>query len=62
MGTRVAFGSKLLDELQMSCPPEIAEEIGQLGVKAIRKAGEHLKMRVPMEGEYIVGRNWAECH
>lgn len=50
------------DELQFSCPPEIADEIGQLGVKAIRKAGEHLKMRVPMEGEYIVGRMWAECH
>lgn len=50
------------DELQFSCPPEIAEEIGQLGVKAIRKAGEHLKMRVPMEGEYIVGEDWSRCH
>jgi hypothetical protein len=50
------------DELQFSCPPEIADEVGTLGVSAIRKAGEFLKMRVPMEGEYIVGRNWAECH
>ncbi len=50
------------DEVQISCPPEIAEEIGELGVKSIEKAGEHLKMRVPMTGEYVVGANWKWCH
>lgn len=50
------------DELQLSCPPSIADEIGKIGVECISKAGRYLKMRVPMTGEYIVGSNWAECH
>jgi DNA polymerase-1 len=50
------------DELQVSCDPAIADEVGQLGVKAIRKAGEYLKMRVPMEGEYKIGESWRTTH
>jgi DNA polymerase I-like protein with 3'-5' exonuclease and polymerase domains len=50
------------DEGQMSCDPSVADEIGMLGVKAIRKAGEYLKLKVPMDGEYKVGSSWAETH
>jgi DNA polymerase I len=37
-------------------------EVGELGVKSIREAGEFYGMRVPMDAEYKVGRNWAETH
>lgn len=50
------------DELQVSCPPEVAGEIGQLVADAIEEAGAKLKIAVKMEGEYKVGRNWCETH
>jgi hypothetical protein len=39
-----------------------AETIGQLSVKALRRAGEYLALRCPIDGEFKVGKNWAECH
>lgn len=50
------------DEYQLSSPPDLANEIGQIGVEAIEQAGRYLKMRVPMSGEYIVGTSWASTH
>ena len=50
------------DEIQISCPPEIADEIGTIVANAIKKAGELLKIAVPMEGEFKVGKNWCETH
>jgi DNA polymerase I-like protein with 3'-5' exonuclease and polymerase domains len=50
------------DELLVSCPPDIADEIGQLGVKSIVKAGEYLKLRVPLDAEYKIGKSWRETH
>lgn len=46
----------------MSAPPEIAEELGQMFAKAIELAGERLKLKVPLAGEYMVGDNWRETH
>ena len=50
------------DEAQFSLPPEIAEEVGELCIKAIKMSGEHFGIRVPLDGEYKIGRNWRECH
>jgi hypothetical protein len=50
------------DEEQWECDPEIAEEVGKLGVLSITKAGEFLKLNVPLTGEYKIGNNWAETH
>lgn len=50
------------DEFVWGCHEDIAEEIGQLGVKSIQKAGEYLKMLVPLNGEYKIGQNWATVH
>lgn len=50
------------DEAQYDCPEEVAEEIGQMGARAITKAGEFFKMNVPLAGSYSVGQNWAETH
>lgn len=50
------------DEWQIECDPEIADKVGQAGVAAIKKAGELLNCRVPMDGEYRIGKNWSETH
>ena len=45
-----------------SADPEVAEEIGQMLVDGIKKAGTMLKMQVPLDGEFKVGNNAAEIH
>jgi DNA polymerase-1 len=50
------------DEVQFSCKPEHAEELGQLFVDSIKNAGKVLKVRCPLDGEYKVGANWKETH
>lgn len=35
---------------------------GELMVKAIEEAYVEMGFRVPISGEYLVGRNWADCH
>lgn len=36
--------------------------IGELGVQSIREAGKKLGINLDLDGEYQVGRNWAETH
>ena len=50
------------DELEYECEKEVAEEVSKLIEKAIMKAGEYLKLRVPLAGEGKVGKNWKEVH
>lgn len=50
------------DEIQLQVKSEIADDVGRLSVQAIREAGENLGFRCPLDGEYKVGRNWAETH
>lgn len=50
------------DEYAYDCPPEIADEVGNMGVKSIEAAGRYLKMRVLVTGEYKIGTNWAGVH
>lgn len=50
------------DEWQIDCAVQDAERVGQLACKAMRVSGRFLKFRVPMDGDYRIGRNWAETH
>lgn len=50
------------DELQFECDEEVAEEVGQTLVDAIKIAGERLQIQMPLDGEYAVGKSWAETH
>lgn len=50
------------DEVQFSCLPEHADELGKLFCDSLTKAGEQLKFKCRLDGEYKVGANWAETH
>lgn len=50
------------DEMSFECEKEVAEEVAQMIVQAIVKAGELLKLKVPLAGEGKVGYNWCETH
>lgn len=50
------------DEVQILARPEIADEIGTIAVEAVRETGRRLGLKVPLDGEYKVGENWALTH
>jgi DNA polymerase I-like protein with 3'-5' exonuclease and polymerase domains len=50
------------DEAQLECPKDIAEEVGKAFKQSIIEAGEHFKLRCPLDGEYKIGANWRKTH
>lgn len=50
------------DEWQSITKESDAEEHGKIKVQAIKDAGEDIGFRVPLDGEYKIGANWAETH
>ena len=50
------------DEYQLYVRKGLEEQVGEIAVNAIRKAGEYFKFRCPLDGEYKVGANWKETH
>jgi DNA polymerase I-like protein with 3'-5' exonuclease and polymerase domains len=56
------FVANVHDEWQIEVQEEDAELVGKLGVQAIQQAGEVLKLRCPLTGEFRVGNNWKDTH
>jgi hypothetical protein len=51
------------DEWQLECVDEpVAKVVGEMGCKAIQRAGKDLGIRVPLDGDFKVGSTWAETH
>lgn len=50
------------DEYQLLVKKGYEEDVGRIAVNAFRRAGEYFNFRIPLDGEYKVGRNWAETH
>lgn len=50
------------DEYSWEHPPELTEIMQELTAKAFVKAGEYLKLSVPLAGEAKTGRSWKEIH
>lgn len=50
------------DEMQSRVHPNSIDRYRELSELAMVKAGEFLDLKVPMEGESVVGTNWAETH
>jgi DNA polymerase-1 len=58
----VAQVAAVHDEYQLMCFPNHADQVGKIMVEAIQKAGASFGFRCPLDGEYRVGKNWAETH
>lgn len=50
------------DEWQIEVKEGSEELVGQLGVQAIKAAGEFFNMRCPLDGEYKTGNSWRDTH
>jgi DNA polymerase I-like protein with 3'-5' exonuclease and polymerase domains len=50
------------DEIQIECPEDKGNKVGQLAVDSIAKAGKHLKLRLPLTGEYKISTDWSGTH
>ena len=61
-GVDYEFVANIHDEWQIECRPEVADEVGTTAVAAIRAAGTHFKLACPLDGEYRIGRTWADTH
>lgn len=61
-GERWGLCANVHDEIQVECEPEIAEQLGQMIVDSITKAGQYFEMKVNLTGAYDVGDSWAETH
>jgi len=61
-GDRWGLCVNVHDEVQLECDPAYSETLGGLFVEGIKKAGQHFNLAVPLDGEYKVGKNWAETH
>lgn len=50
------------DEIQLSCRPDLVEDVTKLALLSFPMSGENYGFRVPIEGDAKVGTNWKECH
>jgi DNA polymerase-1 len=58
-----AFMAWVHDEYQIAARTEkLAHEIGEISKWAIRQVEEHFTFQCPLDADYKIGRNWAECH
>lgn len=61
-GIKYHFVGNFHDEIQTECLPKDADAIGKILVGAIQKAGVFLKLNVPLDGEYKIGKTWGDTH
>ena len=50
------------DEIQLLVKDEHVRDIGGLAVRAIELAGDAYNFRIPLTGEWTVGKSWADTH
>src|SRR5262249_4296890 len=47
------------DELAAVCRAEVAEEVGKIMARCAKEPGEFYRLKVPLEADYKIGRDWA---
>lgn len=50
------------DEVQLSCRPDMVEELKIISKEAMIKAGEYLNIKSQLDVDVKVGNNWSETH
>ncbi len=61
-GKDFAFVGFFHDELQISCRPDLGEEVGKTIVSMIEQVGREFNSMCPLTGAYRVGANWRDTH
>lgn len=56
------FVGNIHDEFQAEVREDQADKFGWLAVECIKAAGIKLNLRCPLDGEYKVGKTWADTH
>jgi DNA polymerase I len=62
LSLNASFVANVHDEIQIECAADDGLLVGELAVQSIKEAGEHFKLRCALDGEYKIGRTWAETH
>ena len=50
------------DEFQWEVEKGYCDEVGSILVESMEDTGRHYNMRIPITGDYKVGRSWADTH
>lgn len=58
----VAIVAFVHDEVQVQVKKEIADEVGELILQAMKDTEKYYEFRCELDAEYKVGRNWADTH
>jgi len=56
------FVGNIHDEVQTEVATEQAKTFGWLAVECLKAAGMHYKLNCPLDGEFKLGKTWAETH
>jgi DNA polymerase I-like protein with 3'-5' exonuclease and polymerase domains len=62
LGVYYKFVANIHDEWQIECTEYSAPIVGNEAVKAIRKVQDCFNLNCPLDGEYKIGKTWAETH
>ena len=62
LSLNASFVANVHDEWQIECSEEDADVVGGLAVRSIKEAGVKLGLRCPLDGEYKIGKTWAQTH
>tara|TARA_R110000744_G_scaffold257116_1_gene372556 strand:+ start:254 stop:2044 length:1791 start_codon:yes stop_codon:yes gene_type:complete len=60
--SKVQVVANIHDEHQYEADEDIAEEVAEMSIEAIKRAGRHFDLRVPLDGDANIGNNWKETH
>lgn len=58
----VYYHDELIYEYREEMGDEFGEKLGRMGCESIREAGRRLGLKIPLDGDYKLGYNWAEVH
>ena len=61
-GIDFKFVLNVHDEFQIEVKEKQAKQLGGLAVSCIQRAGLDFKLNCPLDGEYKVGKTWAQTH
>lgn len=50
------------DEVQIETAEAFGDTVRHLAIEAIRLAGEHFNLRVPLDADGAIGKTWADTH